>query len=72
MMVEGGRMEPLTGRPGPDGTVSGGGDLETHTIALAATTVDGAVLTVVGWSAPTPEPGPPPEPGPGARSRGAG
>ena len=65
MRVEGGRMEPLTGRPSPDGTVSEGGDLETHTIALAATTVDGAVLTVVGWSAPTPEPGPPPEPGPG-------
>jgi hypothetical protein len=66
MRVEGGQMEPLTGRPGPDGTEGGrGGDLETHTIALPATTVDGAVLTVVGWTAPTPEPGPPPEPGPG-------
>lgn len=65
MRVEGGRMEPLTGRPSPDGTVGGSVDLETHTISLAATTVDGAVLTVVGWTAPTPEPGPPPEPGPG-------
>lgn len=64
MRVEGGRMEPLTGRPGPDGTVGGSVDLETHTISLAATTVDGAVLTVVGWTAPTPEPGPAPEPGP--------
>jgi len=70
MKVEGGRMEPLTGRPA-DGTVAGAGDLETHSISLAATTVDGAVMTVVGWTAPptepspTPEPGGPPEPGPG-------
>ena len=64
MRVEGGRMEPLTGRPSPDGTVGGGIDLETHTISLAATTVDGAVLTVVGWTAPTPEPGPGPDPVP--------
>ena len=57
-------MEPLMG--GAAGSAS-----ETHTIALAPTTVDGAVMTVVGWTpppaqpAPTPEPGGPPEPGPG-------
>jgi hypothetical protein len=64
MRVEGGNIQPLTGRPGPDG-IEGGGmtDLETHTISLPATTVDGAVMTVVGWTTPTPEPGPPPEPG---------
>jgi len=58
MRVEGGHIQPLTGQAeGADG------DIETHTISLAATTVDGAVMTVVGWTAPTPEPGPPPEPG---------
>src|SRR3954451_5238719 len=62
----GGEGEPPPAGPAPDGTEGGrGGDLEPHTIALPATTVDGAVLTVVGWTAPTPEPGPPPEPGPG-------
>ncbi len=59
MRVEGGQIQPLTGRPA-DGAA---GDIETHTISLPATTVDGAVMTVVGWTTPTPEPGPPPEPG---------
>lgn len=62
MRVQGGQMQPLTGRPGPEG---GAGELETHTISLPATTVDGAVMTVVGWTTPTPEPGPSPDPGPG-------
>ena len=64
MRVEGGNIQPLTGRPGPDGTVGGGmTDIETHTVSVPATTVDGAVMTVVGWTTPTPEPGPAPEPG---------
>ena len=62
MRVEGGRYEPLTGRPGSEGTPSP--DLEEHQISLPATTVDGAILKVVGWTIPTPEPGPGPEPGP--------
>jgi hypothetical protein len=64
MRVEGGRYEPLTGRPGPDGA-EGSPDLERHQISLPAATVDGAILKVVGWTVPTPQPGPPPEPGPG-------
>jgi hypothetical protein len=64
MRVEGGRYEPLTGRPGPDGA-EGSPDLESHEISLPAATVDAAVLKVVSWTAPTPEPGPPPEPEPG-------
>jgi hypothetical protein len=62
MRVEGVTLEPLMGRPGSDGAE---GDPETHEISLPATTVDGAVLTVVRWTAPTPEPDPVPEPGPG-------
>ena len=66
MRLEGGRYEPLMGQPRADGT-DGSVDLETHEISLPATTVDGAVLTVVSWVTPTPEPGPDPvpEPGPG-------
>jgi hypothetical protein len=60
MRVEGGHIQPLTGQPAP---ADGAGDIETHTISLPATTVDGAVMTVVGWTAPTPDPGPPPQPG---------
>ena len=62
MRVEGGRYEPLTGRPPQeDGTPT---PPETHEISLPATAVDGAVLTVVSWTVPTPEPGPVPGPGP--------
>ncbi|HKU63382.1 MAG TPA: hypothetical protein VJQ44_19430 [Gemmatimonadales bacterium] len=64
MRVEGGQIQPLTGRPASGESGSGGiADLETHTISIPATTVDGAVMTVVGWTAPTPQPGAPPEPG---------
>jgi len=61
MRVETVRYQPLMGQPGSEGTE---GTPETHAIVLPATTVDGAVLTVVGWTVPTPEPGPGPEPGP--------
>ena len=61
MRVEGGDFGPPTEPPGPAGAA---GELETHDISVPATTVDGAVLTVVSWSVPAPEPGPPPEPGP--------
>jgi len=61
MRVETVRYEPLMGQPDDDGSE---GTPETHEISLPATAVDGAVLTVVGWTVPTPEPGPGPEPGP--------
>jgi hypothetical protein len=54
--------EPLMGRPGP---ATGEGDAVTHDLSLAAATVDGVRLTVVGWTAPPqPVPGPEPVPGP--------
>jgi hypothetical protein len=58
MRVQGGRYEPLMGRPGPEASSAP----ETHEISLPAATVDGAALKVVSWTVPTP--GPEPDPGP--------
>jgi len=54
MRVEAPRIDPLVGRV-PHGALRPHGDEASHTLALAASQVDGVRLTVVAWTAP-PEP----------------